>query len=74
MLKFGSGAFMKKIEDARNLSQKMVNIGKLAKKDTMAIITNMDVPLGHNRCIKWKRTKRFIRGFNSNSNSYGYVM
>ena len=39
---------MKKIEDARNLSQKMVNIGKLAKKDTMAIITNMDVPLGQN--------------------------
>ena len=47
-VKLGSGAFMKNIEDARSLSQKMVNIGKLAKKDTIAVITNMDIPLGTN--------------------------
>ena len=39
---------MKKLEDAKKLSEKMVNIGKLAKKDTIAVITNMDIPLGNN--------------------------
>ena len=47
-VKLGSGAFMKNLEDARSLSQKMVNIGKLAGRNTMAVITNMDVPLGEN--------------------------
>jgi pyrimidine-nucleoside phosphorylase len=44
----GSGAFMKNLETARELSQKMVSIGKLAGRKTMAVITNMDVPLGIN--------------------------
>ena len=39
---------MKTLEEARELSQKMVNIGKLADKKVVAIITNMDVPLGKN--------------------------
>ena len=39
---------MKNLEDAKELSQKMVNIGKLADKKVVAIITNMDVPLGKN--------------------------
>lgn len=39
---------MKTLEDAKSLSQKMVNIGKLAHKNTIAVITNMDVPLGEN--------------------------
>jgi pyrimidine-nucleoside phosphorylase len=47
-VKMGSGAFMKNIETARELSQKMVSIGKLANRKTMAVITNMDVPLGEN--------------------------
>lgn len=47
-VKLGSGAFMKNLDDARALSQKMVNIGKLAKKETVAVITNMDIPLGNN--------------------------
>lgn len=47
-VKLGSGAFMKKLDDARSLAEKMVNIGKLAKRNAMAVITNMDVPLGEN--------------------------
>lgn len=47
-VKFGSGAFMKNLDDAKSLSEKMVQIGKLAKKNTMTVITNMDVPLGEN--------------------------
>lgn len=44
----GSGAFMKNMEQAEELAEKMVNIGKLAKRRTMAVITNMDEPLGNN--------------------------
>jgi len=45
----GSGAFMKKIEDARKLSETMVKIGKLAGVETKAVITSMSEPLG--RCV-----------------------
>lgn len=42
----GSGAFMKKLQEAEELSKTMINIGKLANKETVCIITNMDQPLG----------------------------
>lgn len=42
----GSGAFMKNIEDAILLAQKMVAIGEGAGRETIAILTGMDVPLG----------------------------
>ena len=42
----GSGAFMKNKEDAVLLAQKMVAIGEQAGRPTIALITNMDTPLG----------------------------
>lgn len=42
----GSGAFMKNIEEARKLSETMNRIGKLAGKETICVMTNMDEPLG----------------------------
>lgn len=42
----GSGAFMKTKEDAVLLAEKMVAIGEAAGKETVALITNMDTPLG----------------------------
>ena len=42
----GSGAFMKDKENAVQLAEKMVAIGNGAGKKTVAILTNMDVPLG----------------------------
>ena len=42
----GSGAFMKDKENAVQLAEKMVVIGNGAGKKTVAILTNMDVPLG----------------------------
>lgn len=42
----GEGAFMKNIEDARRLAYTMVRIGNLAGRKTMAIISDMNQPLG----------------------------
>lgn len=45
-VKVGSGAFMKSIEDARTLARTMIDIGKEMGKRVVALITNMDQPLG----------------------------
>ncbi len=46
-VKTGSGAFMKKEEDAFALAQEMVKIGKNAGRKMRALITDMDQPLGN---------------------------
>ncbi|MCM1180089.1 MAG: pyrimidine-nucleoside phosphorylase [Clostridium sp.] len=46
-VKTGTGAFMKSLEDARLLAKTMVAIGTLAGKQTTAIITDMNEPLGN---------------------------
>ena len=43
----GSGAFMKNKEDAIELSNIMKNIGNLANRETVCVLTNMDEPVGH---------------------------
>lgn len=45
-VKVGNGAFMKSVDDAFELAREMVNIGVCANKKTIAIISNMDQPLG----------------------------
>lgn len=45
-VKTGSGAFMKTLEGSIKLAETMVNIGTKIGKKTVALITNMDVPLG----------------------------
>lgn len=45
-VKTGSGAFMKKEEDAFALGTEMVKIGKNAGRETIAVISDMDQPLG----------------------------
>lgn len=46
-VKVGKGAFMKDIENAKILAQEMVNIGTSFGRETIAILTNMDEPLGY---------------------------
>ncbi len=45
-VKVGSGAFMKNVEDARELARTMVDLGTDAGVTTVALLTNMQVPLG----------------------------
>lgn len=46
-VKVGSGAFMKTPVDARTLAAEMVKIGKACGRNTAALITDMDTPLGN---------------------------
>ena len=46
-VKVGSGAFMKDLAEAIKLATYMVKIGQLVNKDTKAILTSMEEPLGY---------------------------
>jgi len=46
-VKVGSGAFMKTLDEAKELAKLMVKIGYAAGKPTIALITDMDTPLGY---------------------------
>ncbi|UAL50896.1 MULTISPECIES: pyrimidine-nucleoside phosphorylase [Metabacillus] len=46
-VKTGAGAFMKDLEDARDLARAMVEIGNAVGRKTMAVISDMSQPLGY---------------------------
>ena len=43
----GKGAFMKNMENAKELANEMIEIGKLANRETVCVLTNMNEPLGY---------------------------
>jgi thymidine phosphorylase len=45
-VKHGSGAFMRELDDARELARTMVELGQAHGVTTVALLTGMDVPLG----------------------------
>ncbi|MCJ7695138.1 MAG: thymidine phosphorylase [Anaerolineaceae bacterium] len=45
-VKTGQGAFMETLEDAKQLAELMVSIGKLSGRQVIAVLSNMEEPLG----------------------------
>ena len=45
---YGDGAFMKTYEEAENLASYLTEIGNLANKETVCVLTSMEEPLGYN--------------------------
>lgn len=46
-VKTGNGAFMENLEEARELAEKMVRIGRNVGRKTIAVISDMNQPLGY---------------------------
>ena len=47
-VKVGNGAFMKSLKDAKKLAENMISIAKICNINAVAVLTNMDHPLGYN--------------------------
>jgi pyrimidine-nucleoside phosphorylase len=45
-VKVGDGAFMKTLDDARELARAMIELGRHAGRETICVLTDMDQPLG----------------------------
>lgn len=60
----GKGAFMRNIEEARKLSNTMIQIGRLASRETVCVLTNMNEPLGYavGNSLEVIEAVRFLQG------------
>jgi pyrimidine-nucleoside phosphorylase len=63
-VKVGDGAFMKTLEDARDLAQMMLELGRHAGREVACVLTDMDQPLGHavGNALEIRETIATLRG------------
>jgi pyrimidine-nucleoside phosphorylase len=63
-VKVGDGAFMKTIEDARELAEMMLELGRHAGREVACVLTDMDQPLGNavGNALEIRETVATLRG------------
>jgi pyrimidine-nucleoside phosphorylase len=63
-VKVGDGAFMKNVEDARELARLMLELGRDAGRKVACVLTDMDQPLGHavGNALEIRETIATLRG------------
>jgi pyrimidine-nucleoside phosphorylase len=63
-VKVGDGAFMKTIEDARELAELMIELGRHAGREVACVLTDMDQPLGRavGNALEIRETLATLRG------------
>ena len=63
-VKVGDGAFMKTLDDARELAWMMLELGRQAGREVACVLTDMDQPLGHavGNALEIRETIETLRG------------
>jgi pyrimidine-nucleoside phosphorylase len=63
-VKVGDGAFMRTLDDARVLAETMLELGRRAGREVVAVLTDMDQPLGHavGNALEIRETLATLRG------------
>ena len=63
-VKVGDGAFMKTLEDARELAEMMLELGRHAGREVACVLTDMDQPLGRavGNALEIRETIATLRG------------